>query len=68
MVEDGYFKEEVKKQLGLTDEQNQEMREIADEAIKLDREEQAKRVGKKVVEEFKRRHPDWIQQGLTDFS
>ena len=68
MSEDGYFKEEVKKQLGLTDEQNQEMSEIADEAMKLDREEQAKRVGKMIVREFKRRHPDWTQQGLTDFT
>ena len=59
MTEKGYFKEEVKKQLGLTDEQNQEMIGIADEVMKQDKEEQAKRVGKKVVEEFRRRHPEW---------
>jgi len=59
MSEDGYFKEDVKKQLGLTDEQNQEMRRIADEEMTQDKEEQADRVAKKVVEEFKRRHPDW---------
>ena len=59
MSEDGYFKEDVKKQLGLTDEQNQEMRRIADEAMAQDKEEQTDRVAKKVVEEFKRRHPDW---------
>ena len=59
MSEDGYFKEDVKKQLGLTDEQNQEMRHISDEAMAQDKEEQTDRVAKKVVEEFKRRHPDW---------
>ena len=60
MTENGAFKDDIQKKLGLTDEQNEEFAQLIDEMTKKDNEERAKRVAKRAIEEFKRRHSDWI--------
>ena len=55
MGENGAFKDEIQKKLGLTDEENDDFKKIIDEMITKDDAERANRVAKKAIKEFKER-------------